>query len=194
MAQQWKIDEIEKLKEELKEYSNFVFTDYRGMNVEQMSNLRKVLRRKGAQFHVVKNRFVKRAMKELGFDGLDGFLVDPTALVYSTIDLSEVSKALVDAAKDTSLHLKGGYAEGAVLTAEGIQRISKLPSRQVLIARTLGMLNAPIAGFVYTLGGLVPKFLRALKAIEAKVAEAQTEARAVEAPKEKPQEAATQAS
>jgi large subunit ribosomal protein L10 len=190
MAQQWKIDEIGKLKEELKEYSSFVFTDYRGMNVEQMSGLRKTLRGKGAQFHVVKNRFVKRVMKELGHEGVDGFLVNPTALVYSSIDLSEISKVLVYAAKDTSLHLKGGYAEGAVLTAEGIERISRLPSRHVLIAETLGMLNAPIAGFVYTLGGLLPKFLRALKAIEAQKNEAQKTG----AQKENQQEAAVQTS
>jgi large subunit ribosomal protein L10 len=185
MAQQWKIDEIGKLKEELKEFSSFVFTDYRGMNVEQMSSLRKTLRGKGAQFHVVKNRFVKRVMKELGHDGVERFLVNPTALVYSSIDLSEISKVLVDASKDTPLHLKGGYAEGAVLTAEGIERISKLPSRHVLIARVVGLLNAPIAGFVYTLGGILPKFLRTLKAIEAQKIEAQ---------KQKPQEAAAQPS
>jgi large subunit ribosomal protein L10 len=166
MAQQWKVEEIDKLKEELKGYSSFVFTDYRGINVEQMSNLRRTLRGKGAQFHVVKNRFVKRVMQELGREGLEGFLVNPTALVYSSVDLAEVSRVLVDAAKDTPLRIKGGYVEGAVISADGIVKISKLPSRQVLIARTVGMLNAPIAGFVYTLGGLLPKFLRTLKAIE----------------------------
>jgi large subunit ribosomal protein L10 len=175
MAQQWKIDEIGKLKEELKDFSSFVFTDYRGMNVGQMSSLRKTLRGKGARFHVVKNRFVKRVMKELGHEGVDGFLVNPTALVYSSVDLSEISKVLVDAAKDTPLHLKGGYAEGAVLTAEGIGRVSRLPSRQVLIATAVGMLNAPIAGFVYTLGGLLPKFLRTLKAIETQKGEVRKE-------------------
>jgi large subunit ribosomal protein L10 len=183
MAQQWKVDEVGKLKEELKAFSSFVFTDYRGMNVEQMSSLRKALRGKGAQFHVVKNRFVKRVMKEFGYEGVDRFLVNPTALVYSSVDLSEVSKVLVDAAKDTPLHLKGGYAEGEVLTTEGIERISRLPSRQVLIARAVGMLNAPIAGLVYTLGGLLPKFLRTLKAIEARAGEARIE---------KPQDAAAQ--
>jgi large subunit ribosomal protein L10 len=166
MAQQWKVDEIDKLKEELKGYSSFIFTDYRGINVEQMSNLRRNLRGKGAQFHVVKNRFVKRVMQELGREGVEGFLVNPTALVYSTVDLSEISKVLVDAAKDTTLHIKGGYADGAVLSAEGIEQISKLPSRKVLIAKAIGMLNAPIAGFVHTLGGILPKFLRTLKAIE----------------------------
>jgi large subunit ribosomal protein L10 len=185
MAQQWKVDEIGKLKEELKEYSSFVFTDYRGMNVEQMSILRKTLREKGARFHVVKNRFVKRVMKDLGHEGVDGFLVNPTALVYSSIDLSEISKVLVDAARETPLHLKGGYAEGAVLSAEGIERISKLPSRQVLVAEVVGLLNAPIAGFVYALGGIVPRFLRTLKAIEAQKESSQ---------KQSSQETVTQAS
>jgi large subunit ribosomal protein L10 len=87
--------------------------------------------------------------------------------VYSSVDLSEISKVLVDATKDTPLNLKGGYAEGAVITAEGIGRISRLPSRHVLIAGVVGMINAPIAGFVHSLGGLLPKFLRTLKAIEA---------------------------
>ena len=165
---QWKVEAIDKLKGELKGYSSFVFTDYRGMNVEQMSSLRKTLRGKGARFHVVKNRFVKRVMQELGRDGVEGFLVNPTALVYSSVDVANVCKVLVDAAKDTPLRIKGGFADGAVISAEGIVKISKLPSRQVLIARTVGLLNAPISGFVYALGGLLPKFVRTLKAIEVK--------------------------
>ena len=166
MAQQWKVDEIAKLKGELEEYSSFVFTDYRGMKVEQMSGLRRALRAKGAQFHVVKNRFVKRVMHELGHQGVDEFLVNPTALVYGNVELSEISKTLVDAAKDTPLHLKGGYAGGTLFTSDAIVKISKLPSRPVLIAQAVGLLNAPIAGLVFVLGGVLSKFLRTLKAVE----------------------------
>ena len=190
MAQQWKIDEIAKLKEELKEYSSFVFTDYRGMKVEQMSSFEgKSSAAKGA---------VPRGEEPFRETGDEGSRVrrggrisrsTPRRSCTATIDLSEISKTLVDAAKDTSASPQGGIRGGAVITAEGIQQISRLPSRQVLIARTLGMLNAPIAGFVYILGGLLPKFLRTLKAIESLAAEAQTEVQ-----KDTPQEAATQAS
>jgi large subunit ribosomal protein L10 len=166
MAQQWKVDRIHSMREELKKYSNFMFIDYRGMNVQQMSGLRNNLREKGAKFHVVKNRFLKRVFSETGNDQLGRFLVNPTAIAYSKKEMTEAAKVLIAAAKESSLQIKGGFLEGSVLSTEEIDSLSRLPSRQVLIAQAVGMLNAPLGGLVTVLGGLISQFVRTLKAIE----------------------------
>ncbi|KPJ87962.1 MAG: hypothetical protein AMS17_07045 [Spirochaetes bacterium DG_61] len=166
MAQQWKVEKINTLKEELQTYSKFVFTNYRGMNVQQMSDLRNILRENGVEFHVLKNRFLKRVFTELGTESLDEFLVNPTAVAYFHEDLSTVAKVLIDSSKESTLEIKGGYLDGKVLSFQDIDNISKLPPRQVLLAQTVGMLNAPVAGLVFVLGGVLSKFVRTLKAIE----------------------------
>ena len=167
-AQQWKVERVRKLKEELQSSSSFIFTDYRGLNVQQITELRNSLRKKKAEFHVVKNNFARRVFEELGYNGLDGFLVGPTAIAYTSMDISEIAKILVDTRKETTLTIKGGYVEGSVLTADQIEEISKLPSRDVLIAQAIGLMNAPVRGLVITLNEIIGKFVRTLKAIEDK--------------------------
>jgi large subunit ribosomal protein L10 len=166
MAQQWKVDKIHKLKEELQRHTKFLFTDYRGMNVQQINGLRNTLREKGTEFHVLKNRFLKRVFVDLGVESLDRILVNPTAVAYSIEDMSEVAKILIDESKESTLQIKGGYLDGSVLSFEDIESLSRLPSRQVLIAQAVGMLNAPMNSLVFVLGGLISKFVRTLKAIE----------------------------
>ena len=166
MAQKWKVEKVDKLKNEIKEFSSFIFTNYRGLNVQQINSLRNDLRGRGAEYHVVKNRMIKRVFGDMGLNEMDRFLVDPTALAYFNADISEILKILVQTAKDTPLELKGGYTDGTVLSAEEIERISTLPTREALIGQTVGLLNAPIAGLVFALGGVMSKFVRTLKAIE----------------------------
>jgi large subunit ribosomal protein L10 len=166
MAQDWKVERVKVLKEELNKYSSYIFTDYRGLNVEQITSLRKSLREKGAEYHVTKNRFTKRAFQELKISGVDGFLINPTALAYTNEDISEISKILVDASGETTLTLKGGFSEGSILTGEEIIKISMLPSKQALIGQTVGLLNGPISGLAVVLNGVISKFLRTLKAVE----------------------------
>jgi large subunit ribosomal protein L10 len=172
MAQQYKLERVAKLKEEIKSYPSFIFTDYRGMNVGQMSDLRNSLKERGVEFHVVKNRNVKRVFHELGYeDALDRFLVDPTALVYFDADISEIAKILADAARETSLQIKGGYTRARVLAPDELERIAKLPPRDVLLAQVIGTMNAPVTGLVFVLQGLIAKFVRTLKAVEAQLSE-----------------------
>ena len=166
MAQKWKIDKINELKDEIKNYSNFIFTNYRGLNVEQINGLRNKLRENGAEFHVVKNRYMKRVLNNLGIEELDQFLIDPTALTYFNVDVSEIAKILVEKLEDTTLELKGGYTDGLLLSAKDVEAISKLPSKQVLIGQTVGLLNTPIVGLLYVLNGTIMKFVTTLKAIE----------------------------
>jgi large subunit ribosomal protein L10 len=166
MAQTYKVEKVEVLREELKDFHSFIFTDYRGLNVQQINGLRNSLREKGAHYHVVKNRFVKRVFQDRGYDGLDQYLVNPTALAYFETGLSEIAKVLIDSAGETTLEVKGGYSDGTLLSSEEIMKISRLPSRDALIAQILGLLNAPPRELVMVLSGILAKFVRTLKAVE----------------------------
>ena len=168
MPQKVKVEKLEKLKKELEEYKSFIFTDYRGLNVQQITDLRNSLREKNAQYHVVKNRFVKRIFHDFGYEELDAFLVEPTALAYFNSDITEISKLLFKTKDESSLDVKGGYSEGNIYSSEDLLNISKLPSREIMITQAVGLLNAPISGLVFTLGGVLSKFVRTLKAIENK--------------------------
>jgi len=173
MPQKIKLEKVEKLKKASETYDNFIFTNYRGLNVEQISTLRNNLRGKKAEFHVVKNRFAKRVFNEMGCKGVDQFLVDPTAIAYFNEDITEIAKLLFNVSKETDLEVKGGYSGGTIFTADELERISKLPSRDVMIAQTLGALNAPITGLVFVLGGVLSKFVRTLRAVEDKKRESE---------------------
>jgi large subunit ribosomal protein L10 len=166
MAQAQKAEKIATLREEFKNRSGFIFANYRGLNVHQLNSLRQSLKEKGAHFHVVKNRSAKRAFHELGFADFDGFLIDPTALAYFDGDISDISKIFVESTKETTLQLKGGFSRETLFSPEDIQRISKLPPREVLLAQMVGTMNAPVSGMVVVLKGLLSTFVRTLKAIE----------------------------
>lgn len=172
MAQKVKVEKVSVLKQELKEYKNFIFVNYRGMNVGQMNGLRNSLREKGIHFHVVKNIFMKRVFDDLHFSSdTHRFLVEPTALTYFDTELTEVAKLLVASSGETTLQIKGGLLDGDILSSEDIVSISRLPSRTALITQVLGLLNRPISGFVFVAQGILVKFVRTLKAIEEKKAE-----------------------
>lgn len=169
MVKQYKLDRLNALKKQLKARSNILFTNYRGLNVYQMNNLRNTLRGKGAGFHVVKNRAARRALSELGYDeSIDQFLIDPTAVIYFDGDITEIAKILVNSSKETTLSIKGGMSNSTTLFSEDIVNISQLPTRHELIAQTVGLLSSPITGLVYTLNGVSAGFVRTLKAVEEK--------------------------
>ncbi len=168
MPQKYKIERVQALKDGLKNHRNYIFTNYRGLNVTQINSLRNSLREKGVEYHVVKNRFVKRVFDELGMEGFDQYLINPTGLAYFDTDISEVSKMLINMAEETTLEIKGGYAEGSLLSAKEIKKISRLPSKESLIAQAIGLLSAPQRGIVMILSGVLQKLVRTLKAIETK--------------------------
>ena len=166
MAQSWKVERLEKLKEDMKQYSHFIFTNYRGLNVDQLSSLRNELKNKDVEYHVVKNRFAKRAFKELGYVDIEPFFIDPTAIAYFNVDISEVCKVLINSTEETTLQMKGGLSDGVFMTSQDIERISKLPSRQVLITKTVGLMASPLTGLVLMMKGMLTQFIGTLKQIE----------------------------
>ncbi len=154
------------LTEKVKAAQAIVLADYRGLTVEQDTELRNALRAAGVEYRVVKNTLTSFAMKENGLEGLDPYLNGPTAMALSSTDAVAPAKVLSEFAKKfEKLELKVGVVEGKVIDIDGIKALAELPSREVLIAKVLGGFNAPISGFVNVLNGNMRGLVVALNAI-----------------------------
>lgn len=169
-VQQSKVDAVNALKAEFDGVDGFIFTDYRGLTVEQITDIRSRLRESGARYKVVKNRFAKIALKELGKPEVSEMLVGPTAIAITGDDANAAAKALVEFAKDAPVELKGGIIGEDVFDTAQMEAFSKLPGRQELLAKLLGTMNAPAQNFVCVLNAVPEKFVRTLQAVADKKA------------------------
>jgi len=150
------------------EESEAVFAvDYRGMSVAQAAELRTRLRDADARFSVVKNTLTERAADQVGAAGLKPMLQGPTAMTFVKGDAALAAKTLSDFRRSTGglVVFKGGWMNGAALTPEQVDEIAKLPSRDVLYGRLVGMVAAPLTGLAGALGGLIGGLARQLQAI-----------------------------
>ena len=136
-----KEEEVKKLAEKLKEAKVILLTDYRGINVADVTKLRTDLRNVNTEYKVIKNNIVKRALNENGENGLDELLEGPTAVIFGAEDYLEPSKVVYNFTKTNEFYkIKGGIIDGKVMTAEEIITLAKLPSRQELMAKLAGAL------------------------------------------------------
>ena len=141
-----KKEEVSKLAAEMKEAKIILLTDYRGINVTDVTNLRTDLRNVNAKYAVIKNNITRRALAECGIEGLDDKLVGPTAVIMSNEDYLEPAKAIYKFSKDNDYYkIKGGVIEGKVMTAEEIITLAKLPSRETLLSMLAGALLGNIS-------------------------------------------------
>ena len=148
-----KEDAVAALKEEFAGYDGFIFKDYRGMTVEQITDIRKSLRKDDAAYRVVKNRYAKIALKNLDKGGAEDQMVGPTAVALVKGDSANVvAKVLFSAAKDgVNVQVKGALLGSELLTADQIEAISKLPTKLELIASLMGTMKAPVQKLAATL-------------------------------------------
>lgn len=168
---QGKKEVVQELSEKIKSAKTIVLADYRGLTVEQDTELRNALRKAGVEYKVVKNTLTRFAANENGLEGLDPFLNGPTAMAISTADPVAPAKVLSEFSKKyEKLELKAGVVEGKVIDIDGIKALAELPPREVLIAKVLGGFNAPISGFVNVLNGNLRGLAVALNAIAEKKA------------------------
>lgn len=144
------------LVEVLKSAQAGVLVDYRGITVEQDTQLRNKLREAGVEYKVVKNTLTRFAANEVGYQELDSSLHGPTALAISSTDPVAPAKVLSDFAKDVeAIEIKAGFLDGKVISLDEIKTLANTPSRDVLIAKIMGSLNSPISKLVRTLQALV---------------------------------------
>ncbi|MCS6950515.1 MAG: 50S ribosomal protein L10 [Armatimonadota bacterium] len=161
-----KVAQVEQLRQWLSTSKGVIFTDYRGLNVSQITQLRRQLRQNQAEYHVVKNTLFRLATKGIIQDNLDDILQGPTAVAFIQGDEAAAAKALSDATRELRvLTIKGAVLGGRVYSAEVVQQLAKLPPREVLIAQVLGGLQAPITGLVGTLQGILRDFVYTIQAI-----------------------------
>lgn len=157
---------VQGLSDKIKAAKSIVFADYRGLTVEQDTELRSALRKADVEYKVVKNTLTRLAANENGLEELDPFLNGPTAMAVSETDPVAPAKVLAEYAKKyEKLELKVGVVEGKVIDLNGIKALAELPPREVLIAKVLGGFNAPISGFVNVLNGNIRGLVVALNAI-----------------------------
>lgn len=168
MPQQYKLDKVEYLKEIFDGYDDFIFTDYRGLNVEKITQLRDELRKQESRYLVVKNNFVKVVAEKNKYPELGDNLVGPTAVAFSKKDVSEIAKILVKFQKDSPLKVKGGYISGKVFTDKEVEEFSKLPGRDQLIAMLMSTMNAPVQNFVFACNDIMGRMVRVLNAVKEK--------------------------
>ena len=162
-----KEETINELRAVLQASKGAILTDYRGLSVADLTELRKKLRAIDGEFHIVKNTLFKRAAAGVITDeALFAYLEGPTAIGFAKGDTVAVTKALLDYSKDhKALSVKAGVVDGKVYDQAQVVAISKLPSKEQLISQLLGSLNAPISNLVGTLAGITSNFVYTLQAI-----------------------------
>ena len=165
---------VQEIADKMKNAQGTVFVDYRGLNVEEVTELRKKARENNIDYKVYKNSMMRFAAKEAGVEGLLDVLVGPTAIAFCEDDPVAPAKLINDfAGEHKALEIKAGVVEGKVLDVAGVKELAELPPREVLVAKVLGGLNAPISGFANVLNANLKGLVVALNAIaEQKGAEA----------------------
>ncbi|MFQ5532907.1 MAG: 50S ribosomal protein L10 [Candidatus Methylomirabilales bacterium] len=149
---QARAEEVKRLTGRLREATSVILTDYRGLTVAQVTELRRALREASAEYRVVKNSLTQLAARELGIQELDRYLEGPTAMALSHGDLVAAAKILTTYSKKVPvLQIKAGLVDGRILPKEEVVALAELPPREVLVGRLMGLMVAPLRGLV---GGL----------------------------------------
>lgn len=150
--------QVAALAERIKGSIAGVIVDYKGINVEDDTKLRKELREAGVEYTVVKNSLLKRAADEVGLEGVDSVLEGTTAIATSADDYVASARILQKYADaHDNFNVKSGYLDGEVIDLAKIQALAKLPSREVLLATVCSVFNAPIAAFARAVQAIVDK-------------------------------------
>lgn len=163
--QPYKTEGIKKIRDLIESSRDVIFTDFRGLNVTQITALRRSLQEKEAEYRVVKNNYARLALAELGFPFEKDFLIDPTAVALARADISPIAKVLFEFTRDSTLKIKGGLIDGKVVSSEEVEAISKLPSRDELYAMLMSAMNAPLTNLVLAMDSGLIKLVRTLQAV-----------------------------
>jgi len=154
---------IDEVTDQIRESEAVFAVDYRGISVPQAAGLRTTLRDVDATFRVTKNTLTERAADQAGADGLKVYLEGPTAMTFVRGDAAAAAKALADFRRSSGLlTFKGGWMNGEALSPDQMDAIARLPTRDVLYGRLVGMVASPLTGLVTSLGGLIGGLARQL--------------------------------
>jgi len=166
MVKQSKIDEVASLVSRLKEKGNFILTNYSGVKVKGLSELRKRLRAKNAGYKIIKNNLFKRALHDTGYQGVDEYLKGPLGVAFAGEEIGDVAKILKEYAKeDEKFKYTAGVIDRTVYNEDQVKRIADLPSRDVLIAQVMSMVNAPGTSIAFGMNQVIASIARGIQAV-----------------------------
>ena len=161
-----KTTSINELKTSFDKSEDFIFTEYRGLTVAQITELRKNLRVKDASYKVIKNNFARIAFEQLSMPDVSEYLTGPTAIALISKDSNEIAKILLDTAKEIPvLKVKGAIIAGSVYDAKQIEAFSKLPGRLELISMLMSVIQGPARNLAGCLNDVPARLVRTVKAI-----------------------------
>jgi large subunit ribosomal protein L10 len=162
-----KVAKVEDIRAKIKESQIMILTDYRGMTVKEITDLRKQLRKENAEFLVLKNTLTQIALAEIGLEGVRKFLSGPLAIVFGYKDPVSPAKILVKFSSEAEKPvIKGASLAEKILEEAEVKKLSKLPSREELIAKVVGGIKSPLYGLVMVTSGPLRKLVYALNAVK----------------------------
>ena len=169
MQREEKATSIAELREKLGDARGAVLTDFRGLSVAELTELRTLLRKSAVEYKVVKNTLAKLAIKDTSLAGLAAYLEGPTGIAISTGDPVAASKAVTTWAKGREkFSVKGGVVEGRVVGPREVAELADLPPREALLGRMAGVLQAPLAGLSQVLSASLRGLANALDQVRQK--------------------------
>jgi large subunit ribosomal protein L10 len=149
---------VQEIKERLEKAQAVIFTDYRGLTVEEDTELRRKFREAGVEYKVLKNTLTSIAAKEVGITGIDEYLAGPTAYAFAYDDPTAPARVISDFAKThKNLEFKGGVVQGQVFGLDKVKELASIPPKEVLIAKLLGSFKAPLSNFAYLVNAIKEK-------------------------------------
>lgn len=156
---------INELNEIFENSKAVILADYRGLNVAEATRLRRRMRESGSGFKVAKNTLVSLVVKKKGLDALQPFLEGPVGLAYSSDPVAPAKVLSGFIRENKKMEIKAGVLDGKVIDAAAVKELADLPSREVLLAKVLGGMQAPLYGFAGVLAGTLRSFVYALEAV-----------------------------
>ncbi len=170
-----KVAVVEEVAEQLKQAKSVFLTDFSGLNVEEINNLRKSFRGASVQYRVVKNTLARLSAKSAGYDDLLEYLEGPTALAFGMDDPTAPAKIITKFTKETDkLKIKACLFEGVLIGTDRINEIINLPTKDELLGKLAGTLHAPLSKLVFSLNGILTKLVFALDAVRKQKEEAKS--------------------
>lgn len=161
---------VDEIKEQIQNAQSVVVVEYTGLTVQEVTQLRNDYRNAGVDYKVYKNTMVNLALKDLGYEGYEEILNGPNAFVFSNEDMVQGPKITdkFSAQHEAKFNIKAGFMDGNVMTADEVVQLSKLPSKEELLAQVLRALQGPISGLANVCQGTIRSAVYALNAVKEK--------------------------
>ncbi|HEX9654145.1 MAG TPA: 50S ribosomal protein L10 [bacterium] len=166
MATADKAGVVDEITKRFKDSKSVFLTDFTGLNVQQMTELRRAFRRASVHYEVVKNTLARRSAQFAEYDSVIKYLEGPTALAFGISDPSAPARVIKEFKKSTDkLQIKACLFEGVLIGPDRIEEVANLPSREILLGRVLGVLNAPVTKLAFSLNAVLSKLAFAVDAV-----------------------------